>query len=98
MMDFEKELRSVLVRKDAPLGFADRVATRLPTRRASPVWRWAGLAVAASLLVTFSVSHYQDYRRGLQAKQQLLVALEITAEKLAVAQQTIEELNQRSIQ
>jgi hypothetical protein len=96
-MDFDNQLRASLDRKKAPDGFTEGVIMRLPVRRRPPVLAWAAVALAATLLVGGSISRFQDYRHGQHAKRQLLLALEITAEKLAVAQSKIEELNQRSI-
>jgi hypothetical protein len=40
---------------------------------------------------------YHDYRRGIHAKEQLMLALEITADKLLIAERKLDQLNQRSV-
>jgi uncharacterized protein HemX len=93
---FEDELRSALRRKEPPPGFAARVLARTtPPRRMFPM-RLATAAIAAVLVLSAGGYGYREYQ-GRRAKQQLLVALEITSSKLALAQNKIDELNQRII-
>ena len=88
----EDQLRKTLARREPPRGFASRVAARTRKSPAGGAWRWA-LAASMALVFTavFSVHRVEEYRKGQQAKRQLMLALEITSEKLAAAQQTIEE-------
>jgi hypothetical protein len=60
-------------------------------------WRaWAAAALAASLFAGVAGARYHNYREGLRAKEQLMVALGITADKLAFAQHKVDEWSQRS--
>lgn len=101
MNEFDDLLKSTLRRREPPPGFADRVLSRLPesapTRR--PVAYWPRLLALAASLVVVTVGSVEAYRyqQGQRAKQQLLLALEITAEKLDVARNKVTELNQRSL-
>jgi len=111
MDDLERELRLTLARREPSADFAGRVVARLERREDSaagvvtlPVrgarrGRWQPLvagAIAAGLAaVGFGVHQYQEYQRGVEAKRQLMVALEITAEKLHVAQDKVNQRNQR---
>ena len=83
--DFEQELRNALERKEPAKGFAERVLRQVapsPPRR-RPSRGWASLAVAASLFAgMFGVVRYEEYRKGEQAKDQLMLALRITARTL----------------
>jgi hypothetical protein len=97
----EDRLRQTLRRKEPPPGFAHRVMARLPVtmpqrRRAPGAWRWLA-AVAACLMVVAGIDRYQEHRRGVEARQQLMLALEITGKKLAVVQNKVDELNRRSV-
>lgn len=85
-MDLERELRNTLRRKDPPPGFANRVMARLEPqkmRKAPP--RWTPWAVAAALLLSSGgglVYRHQQLARGEQAKEQLLLALQVTGAQL----------------
>lgn len=99
MNRFEDELRAALGRRDPPAGFAERVMARIdpPPQRLSRARWWAVAAVAASLLVGIALPSYREHRRGQEAKEQVLLALHITAEKMAVAQTKVEQLSRREI-
>ena len=82
--DLELQLRAALSRQEPPPGFAQRTIER--TRR-RPVRTWAPLALAATLLVAFSaagIHRVTEQRRAEETKRQLMLALEITSQKLAV--------------
>jgi len=87
-MNLERELKQALGRMEAPAGFTERVMSRLePPRRAKMPPRWAPWAVAASLLVSTGGSGYlyqqrQERATAERARQQILVALQITGSKL----------------
>ena len=89
----EDALREALRRKQAPEGFAERVLERraapgpwgwLRSWFEPPALRWAG-AAALSLVLLAGYQYTAERRRRAQgeaAKEQVLVALRITAEKL----------------
>ncbi|MBI1790466.1 MAG: hypothetical protein HYR60_23275 [Acidobacteria bacterium] len=95
MSHFEDQLRSALRRKQPPAGFEDRVMSRVGPRRSLTGWRWATAAIAASLMLSVGGYGYRQYQ-GYRAKQQLMLALEITGSKLALAERRIDQLSQRS--
>lgn len=82
--DFEQELKEAFRRKEPAKGFAERVLRQVAPAPRQPVLRgWASLAVAASLFAgAFGVVRYEEYRKGEQAKDQLMLALRITAKTL----------------
>ena len=93
MSRLDDELRYALRRKEPPEGFADRVMARvpvtMPVRRPSMVVRWVA-AAAACLMVVAGAGRYQEYRRGMEAKQQLLQALQITQAKLELVESKLQ--------
>lgn len=104
MTDFERDMRRVLRRREPPRDLTAGVmakieAGRQPRTRWFPSWVWRPiLAAALGLLVIGSGLHqYREYRAGLRAKEQLMFALEITAQKLSFAQAKVTELSQRRI-
>lgn len=82
--DFEQELKEALRRKEPAKGFTERVLSQVAPVPRKPVLRgWASLAVAASLFAgVFGVMRYEEHRKGEQAKEQLMLALRITAKTL----------------
>jgi len=98
MNEFEDLLRQELQRREPPAGFAERVLARLPEKK-PVVQRWKTLlALAASLAVaTVGVSAGYRYHQARQAKQQLMLALEITAAKLELAQAKVNALSERKL-
>jgi hypothetical protein len=89
MDDLERELRRSLRRVEPRAGFADRVMAKLdaPVRETPRrAWMAPGWAVAAGLAVVLaggSLYHQQQERaRAEAARDQLLLALEITAKQL----------------
>ena len=93
--DFESQLRVALARQDPSAGFAERVAARARAAAAPRPKRrpWVSLALAATLLLTFSAVGWQrarEARRAEETKQQLMLALRITSQKLAVIERVLE--------
>jgi hypothetical protein len=87
--DLELQLRAALARKEPAPGFAQRTIARAqPARR--PAGMWLSLALAATLLLSFGVHRVREHRRGEAAKQQLMLALKITSEKLAVVEKALD--------
>ncbi len=93
MNQFEDQLRQTLSRKQPPAGFADRVLSKTTPR--NRLWRWQAVAALAACLAGVGIYEIYRYQQGQFAKQQLLLALRITSEKTHVAQQKVEQLNQR---
>jgi len=91
-MNLEDDLRRALRPEAAPAGFAGRVVAKT---RVIPIWRrpvvWsiaAGLAVAA---VVPGVYEYRRHERGIEARDQLLLALSITRVRLEQTKEKIEQ-------
>jgi hypothetical protein len=76
----EEELRHALERKMPSADFAARVTAAAGERRSS-AWRPWLAAAAAVLLMAGGFLEYREYR-GRVAKQRVLLALRITADKL----------------
>jgi hypothetical protein len=88
MDDFERQLKDALARKEQPPWFEAKVLAGVSARRSRPVFlRWAVAAGAAAAL-TFSV--WTDHRAGVQAKEQLQLALKITVTELGKIQKTVQ--------
>jgi len=99
-MSLETELKNALRRVPAPEGFANRVlervrnAERHPAR--SPWWR----AVAATFLLAAILGGWgahemierRQEREGQRAREQVLLALRITGEKVAHAQRGVRHI------
>ena len=94
MNHFEDELRQVLQRKQPPAGFAEKVIAK--QAKPKTAWRWLAIGLAASLACA-GTFEFHRYQQGMHAKQQLMLAIEITSNKMSAAQQKVVELNQRSI-
>ena len=94
MTDFERNLREALRRREPPRDLAAAVMSRI-----EPRFHWRPLiAIAAAVVVMVGgLWQYEQYRRGQEAKREVMLALEITAQKLALAQQKVNELSQRRI-
>lgn len=100
MNDFENHLRRVLGRREPPRDLNRAVMARIaqPSRPAwLTLWRPVLAAAAVLLILVTGFDRYREYRRGQEAKRQVMLALEITAKKLAVVQKKIGQLSQRSI-
>ena len=96
MNDFENQLRAAL-RREPPLdGFAQRVVARTPVTMPPRRTGWIAAAIAASLLLTMGGFEYRQYQ-GRKAKQELLLALEITGSKLNLAERKISDWSRRTI-
>ncbi len=106
MTDFERDLKRALQRREPPRNLAADVLQRIEAGRPLPSresifgrfgWRSLLAAAAALVMLAGALEQYQEYRKGQQAKQQLMLALEITSNKLAAAQAKVSELNRRRI-
>lgn len=94
-MDVHEELGRALARKDPGPGFADRVLAQIE-REERAHRSWGGWrAVAAALLLTVGAGawglheHRERQREGEAAKEQVLLALRITSEKVRHVQHEI---------
>lgn len=96
----ERDLREALGREPASEWFAERVMARLREQKPAPRpalgWlRWA--AAAAMLVVVLAVVRFDQIRReraaGEEAKEQLMLALQVTGSKLHSVQVRIQSLD-----
>ena len=107
MSHLENELKEALLRQEPPEGFTERVLARAgarePPKRAWEGWRSIfrmpafRLAFAAlGLVMITGVYFYQQKQeriRGERAKQDVVLALRVTATELDHAMQTMQGLN-----
>jgi hypothetical protein len=102
MDDLERQLRKALVRKEAPPGLEARVRTAaaLPRRRAWSFWparfRWPAAAAAAALAIAGVLLHERavnERTAGEAARDQLMLALQITSSKLQTIQAKVEAVS-----
>jgi hypothetical protein len=107
MKDFEQELKRALRRCDPPESFRERVLARVaaeqqqPSRRAvsqrhRPMLRWVAVAAivvfGAGKLSYRAHEHRLEEASGRAAKQQVMLALRITGNKLRVAQKRVKSV------
>jgi hypothetical protein len=107
MSQFEETLKRALRREAAPEGFAERVLAcpaaspprvgvleRLRLSVGQPVLRWAGVAMLAVLLLAAFLHRAQQRERaqGELAKRSVLMALQITADKLEFTRERVVRL------
>ena len=108
MNEIDAQLKRALRRREPPDGFADRVLARVAREpslaRKRPLWprwhspslflRWAAVGALVAALVTgeYQISESRERAEALAAKQQVMVALRITASKLRVAKQRVKSV------
>ena len=100
MNDFENDLRRVLRRREPPRDLRRAVVARIaPASRPAwlSLWRPVLAAAAVLLILVTGFDRYREYRHGQEAKRQVMLALEITAKKIAAVQKKVGQLSQRSI-
>ena len=100
MTDFENDLRRTLKRREPRRDLTPAVMARIgaaPKRSWSFAWRQALAAAAIVVVLASGIDRYREHRRAQDAKQQLMLALQITERKLAVVQARVDKLNRRSI-
>jgi hypothetical protein len=93
-VSLEDDLRTALRREPPPPDFAGKVLAKTALKsRVIPFWRRpAGMAVAAAVAlaaVVPSVYEYRRQQRGIEARDQLLLALSITKIQLQQAREKI---------
>ena len=87
MDDFEQQLRNALERKQPPAWLEAKVLAGVSAKRSRPVFlRWAVATVAAGAV---AAGVWSDHRAGVQAKEQLQLALKITVTELGKIQKTV---------
>ena len=86
----EQELKVALARKDPSPDFAARVAARARRGRVLAIRRWMA-AAAAVVVLTGGGLEYREYR-GREAKEQVMLAMRITAGKLNLIQNRVREM------
>jgi hypothetical protein len=103
-VNLEDDLRAALRREPAPPDFAAKVLARtvLQTPRVLPFWRRpATLAMAAALalaaVVPPAVYEYRRHQRGIEAKNQLMLALSITRTQLQQVRERIRQNTRHKI-
>ena len=102
MSDLERDLQEMLKRREPPRDLTPLIMARLPRVERKPEFRFrqwvpAFSAIAALLVLAVGLFRYDEYRKGQQAKQQLMLALEVTSQKLAMAQEKVNQLKHRRI-
>ena len=97
MDDFERDLKEALARREPRRDLTAAVMSRIDQRETRFRWRPLVAIAAAAVAMFAGLEQYQQYRKGQEAKQQLMLALEITAQKLSLAQEKVDELSRRRI-
>ena len=100
MSRLEDELRHSLRRREPPAGFAERVLARARARerekRRPALFHWRWLAAAAAVVVLAAGLHFFEERRrrleGERAKEQVMLALQVTGAKLRLAEQRVQRV------
>ena len=84
-MNLDDELKAALRREDPSPGFAERVVARTRSvampRRSAPHMMWA-VAMAAMLVIGFTVTSEYRQKKAERAGHDAVLALRIAAEKL----------------
>ncbi|HUP61669.1 MAG TPA: hypothetical protein VNA69_14760 [Thermoanaerobaculia bacterium] len=110
-MNLENDLKRALRRQSPPAGFASRVMEKVDAendvapgfsrakgglKRAPTWWRAAAASFTlAALLGGFVTHRVVERRRGERAREELLRALSIAAEKVSYAQQEVRGIGSR---
>lgn len=99
--DLERQLRAALKPVNPGADFAAGVLARIASAEQAPRVRlgrsqavagWLTFALAASVVVTVLLAHQWQVRRteqGLEARRELMEALRVTDEKLAIAYRVV---------
>ena len=100
MDPLERDLREALSREPAPDWFAERVMAKVREQKPAPKrglgWlRWA--AAVAMVFVVIGGVRFDQVRRerlaGEQAKEKLMLALQVTGTKLHLAQVRVQSID-----
>ena len=88
MDPLEQQLKEALARRDPSPGFAERVIAKTSRRRVFPRW----LATAAAVIVIAGGAEAWRYHQGMLAKEQVMLAMRVTAEQLNQIQTRVKEV------
>jgi hypothetical protein len=94
-MNLERDLERVLARRSPAPGFAGRVLQRIDEResRRRPWWRAAAASLTlAALLGGYATHKVIEHREGMRAKEQVLLAMRITSEKVFKARNEVRDI------
>lgn len=96
MNSIEEQLRTSLRRRTPPSGFAEQVIARTQERRVGRShWRLAAVAAAVLAAVSIGLFQLSEQRRetmqGEIARDELLLGLQITADKLQLVREKLIE-------
>jgi len=92
-MNLERDLERALQRRSPAPGFASRVLKRIDERESHgrPTW-WRAAAASltlAALLGGYATHKVIEHREGMRAKEQVLLAMRITSEKVSMARNEV---------
>jgi hypothetical protein len=102
-MEFDQDVRRALARKPAPQGFAQRVVAQLgdqegssgaPSPQRRPVRQWLAAAAAGLVLAVAGAQYYvhrQTMANAERAQRDVMIALQIAADKFALVKQRLDE-------
>ncbi len=95
-MNLERDLTRVLRRRSPAPGFASRVMLRIDEKenRPRPTW-WRAVAASltlAALLGGYATHKVLERREGERARDQVLLAMRITSEKVSMARNEVRDI------
>ncbi len=89
----EEELKRSLAREEPPPGFADRVQSVVRPRQTFATRRWMAAAAALAVMAGSGGFAYRQYE-GIKAKNEVMLAMRISAAKLNHIQKHMREVRQ----
>ena len=87
-MNLENQLKAALRKQNPPPGFAERVVQAAVPRNRTPLAVWAA-AMAAMLVAGVVIRQDYQQRQAERAREQVMLALRITSEKLNMARNIV---------
>ncbi len=105
-MDLDNELKVALMRERPPAGFAERVLASLhgapvsspgrAPRGAARIWRsLAAAAIFTAIIGGWGLRAIEERRAGERARDEVLLALRITSDKLQDARNHVHEIGSK---